>query len=98
MKILNIQADRLEFYDKLFFCAAKNQPIKFGEPIYFDGNEMLSFEAGQELLTPRITDETYDLIERDNNPRYFILYKYGYDLVEELERQHLKRGETNEKI
>lgn len=79
-----------EYFKSIFICAAKEVAVPFSEPVYWDGNELLSFEAGQELLTPRDTDETYDFAERDIDPRFFKLYKSGYHLIMELMRDFEK--------
>ena len=83
-----------KFFNSIFICAAKEVVVPFSEPIYWDGNELLSFEAGQELLTPRDTDETYNFAERDIDPRFFRLYKSGYDLILELMSGFKKQKEN----
>lgn len=86
-----------QFYMSILTCAAKNRVVSLSEPLYFDGDFVLSYDAGQDLLYSRVSSDTYDLILRDDNPRYFVLYKNGIDLLRELSKFYQKHKEQREK-
>jgi hypothetical protein len=84
--------ERKDFYMRTLYCEDTNEAIGFYDPLFYDmsSGECLSEEAGERLLFMRVTEDTYDLMEGDD-PRYYIHFDSGLELVLYLEEEYWNR-------